>query len=341
MTAARFTRADFAYALPQHLIAQQPTERRTDSRLLVLDGDALVHERFSAIIDRLAPGDLLVVNDTSVIKARLHAIKDSGGQAEILVERIDDDNEREALCQVRVSKPLKPGRALRTTDEDAGELHVVGREGEFYRLRFPCAVLAFLDRFGEVPLPPYIERPSPDVEDESRYQTVYGAIPGAVAAPTAGLHFDDDLLGAIKAKGIDVASVTLHVGAGTFQPVRVDDLANHRMHFERYAIGSGARRLIDACPGRVIAVGTTVVRTLEAAARSGSDSGETDLFITPGFDFHVVDALVTNFHLPESTLLMLVCAFAGYERVMRAYAAAVAEQYRFFSYGDAMFCERA
>ena len=252
----------------------------------------------------------------------------------MLLERILDTNR--ALCQVRVSKPLKGNRCLY---QDGHRIDVVDRDGEFYLLDFNAPVAEYLDAHGDVPLPPYIER-SPDATDEARYQTVYASVPGAVAAPTAGLHFDDDVLDRLRAKGMDIASVTLHVGAGTFQPVREDDLSRHRMHSESYAIPKATRRAIDECEGRVVAVGTTVVRTLESAAATGEDRGETRLFITPGYRFRVVDALITNFHLPESTLLMLVSAFAGAEPVRRAYEVAVQQRYRFFSYGDAMLCER-
>ena len=328
-------RSDFAFDLPPELIAQRPGEQRSASRLLVLDEAGLAHRRFVDLPELLAPGDLLVVNDTRVIKARLNGVKDSGGRAEILVERIEND--RQALCQVRSSKPLKPGRRVQV-----GEvlLRVLARRGEFYLLEFPEGVAVVLERHGHVPLPPYMER-ADDEADAERYQTVFARHAGAVAAPTAGLHFDVSVLGAVRDRGVDVAAVTLHVGAGTFQPMRAEHVSEHRMHSERYQIPAATRERLDACQGRVIAVGTTVVRTLEAAAATGADSGETRLFITPGFAFRAVDALVTNFHLPESTLLMLVSAFAGVETVRRAYAEAVAERYRFFSYGDAMFCTRA
>ena len=328
-------RADFDFDLPPELIAQRPAAQRTGSRLLEVQGDSLRHHRFDAVVDLLRADDLLVVNDTRVIKARLMGRKDTGGQAEIVVERLTD--ECRALCQVRVSKPLKVGRRVIVGTR---ELTVIRREGEFYLLDFGEPVAPYLERFGRVPLPPYIDREA-DADDEARYQTVYANAPGAVAAPTAGLHFDLATLDRLGAKGVQTARVTLHVGAGTFQPVRVDDLNRHRMHEERYAIPSSTRRAVDECRGRVVAVGTTVVRTLEAAAATGIDCGETRLFITPGYRFRAVDALITNFHLPESTLLMLVSAFAGVDRVRRAYTEAVAERYRFFSYGDAMFCERA
>ena len=327
-------RTDFRFDLPESLIAQRPLDSRSASRLLVLAGGSNRHCQFDDLPDLLDPDDLVVVNDSRVIKARLMAHKDTGGRAEVLVERILDANR--ACCQVRVSKPLKPNRCLY---HDGHRIDVVERAGEFYLLDFNAPVAEYLDRRGEVPLPPYIERP-PDPADENRYQTVFAAVPGAVAAPTAGLHFDEELLARLRAKGVGVATVTLHVGAGTFQPVREDDLSRHQMHAERYAIPKATRRAIDHCEGRVVAVGTTVVRTLESAAATGNDCGETRLFITPGYRFCAVDALVTNFHLPESTLLMLVSAFAGVEPVRRAYEEAVQRRYRFFSYGDAMFCER-
>ena len=303
--------------------------------------EGLAHRRIRELPDLLTPGDLVVVNDTKVINARLRGAKDSGGNIEILVERIEA--ERVALCQARSSKPLKPGRTL---DVPGGRLQVVERSGEFFRLEFPSAVTAFLEQHGETPLPPYIGRTA-EPWDGRRYQTVYAAKPGAVAAPTAGLHFSEELLDALAKRGVQLAAITLHVGAGTFQPVRVDDVARHRLHAERYQITDSAAASIRACREagcRVVAVGTTVVRALETAADPvggvRARSGETRLFIKPGYRFQVVDALLTNFHLPESTLLMLVCAFAGVERVMAAYAAAVAQGYRFFSYGDAMFTER-
>lgn len=328
-------RADFHFELPKFLIAQRPSAVRTASRLLVLDNDGIRHCRFDAVIDLLNAGDVLVVNDTRVLKARLLARKDSGGQAEILVERIED--ERRALCQVRASKALQPGRGVFLGER---RLTVAERRGEFYLLDFGAPVADILERHGQVPLPPYIDRAA-EPADEERYQTVYAAVPGAVAAPTAGLHFDAALLQRLRSKGVELARVTLHVAAGTFQPVREENLSRHRMHAESYAIPPATRRALERCQGRVVAVGTTVVRTLEAAAATGTDCGETRLFIVPGYRFRAVDALVTNFHLPESTLLMLVSAFAGIESVRRAYHEAIARGYRFFSYGDAMFCQRA
>lgn len=327
--------ADFSFELPPALIARRPLPQRSASRLLVLRAGVVRHRRFDAIVDLLEAGDLLVVNDTRVLKARLRGRKDSGGAVEALVERIV--GEREALCQVRASKRVQPGRSLLFGGE---RVEVIGRCGSFHRLRFGMPVAAVLERHGELPLPPYIGR-QPDASDEARYQTVYAESPGAVAAPTAGLHFDAEVLARLEAKGVDLAKVTLHVGAGTFQPVRVADARDHVMHAERYEVPAAARAAIAGCRGRVVAVGTTVVRTLEAAAQSGEDCGETSLYILPGFRFRAVDALVTNFHLPASTLLMLVSAFAGVDAVRRAYRAAVAEGYRFYSYGDAMFCERA
>ena len=337
--------SDFHYELPKALIAQHPAPEREGSRLLVAAGGERRDLAFAELPGLLTASDLLVVNDTRVLKARLKARKDTGGQAEVLLERILD--EHTALCQVRVSKPLKAGGSL---DVGGHRLQFEGREGQFYRLRFEAPVLDVLDDWGSVPLPPYIERDQeggPDAVDEERYQTVWSAEPGAVAAPTAGLHFSESLLAEIEARGVRRVALTLHVGAGTFQPVRVSDLSRHQMHTERYQIDEACVQAIQetrAAGGRVIAVGTTVVRALESAAAQSSGlragAGETALFITPGYPFRVVDALITNFHLPESTLLMLVAAFAGYERVMAAYQHAVAERYRFFSYGDAMFLDR-
>ena len=328
-------RGDFDFHLPSSLIAQRPARARSASRLLVLGEGGVRHCRFDSIVELLREDDLLVVNDTQVMKARLAAVKDSGGRAEILVERIE--GETQALCQVRASKAPRVGRALSVGGVG---VRVLERRDDFYLLAFDAPVAEVLDRHGQVPLPPYIDRHA-DADDEERYQTVYAASPGAVAAPTAGLHFDAPLLRRLEERGVTIASVTLHVGAGTFQPVRDEDLARHRLHAERYAIPPATRRALDACTGRVVAVGTTVVRTLEAAAASGCEQGETRLFILPGYRFRVVDALVTNFHLPGSTLLMLVSAFAGVEAVRDAYGEAVRRGYRFYSYGDAMFCERA
>jgi S-adenosylmethionine:tRNA ribosyltransferase-isomerase len=335
--------SDFDYDLPPELIAQHPATERTASRLLHVDGatGAIEDLAFPDIVSLVNAGDVLVVNDTRVIKARLHARKDSGGEAQILVERVLDTDR--VLAQVRSSKPLKAGRRLRVGSMD---VEVIGRQGEFFELRFPgTGALAAIEKHGEVPLPPYITH-APTPGDEARYQTIYARIPGAVAAPTAGMHFDDALLAKIRAKGAEVASVTLHVGAGTFQPVRVDDLSKHVMHSEWYSVPEATVEAIArarARRGRVIAVGTTALRALESAAADGelrAGIAETRLFIVPGYRFRVVERLVTNFHLPKSTLLMLVSAFAGAETIRRAYAHAVAQRYRFFSYGDAMLLER-
>jgi S-adenosylmethionine:tRNA ribosyltransferase-isomerase len=338
------TRSDFRFELPPELIAQSPCAERTASRLLVLDPveRSLAHRRFADIEDLISADDVLVLNDTRVVRARLHGRKDSGGRAELLLERIVAP--RAALLQVHVSKPLQPGRTV-VLEPDGPVLTVLAREGDLYRMAFPHPVLDVLERYGHVPLPPYIAR-ADDAADAARYQTVYAVQPGAVAAPTAGLHFDAALLGQLRARGVTIATVTLHVGAGTFQPVRGEDLDAHRMHREWLRVGADTVAAIAAARsrgGRVVAVGTTVVRALESAALSGTIvpfEGETDIFIRPPYRFRVVDALLTNFHLPESTLLMLVAAFAGREFALEAYAAAVAARYRFFSYGDAMLIVR-
>ena len=332
-------RSDFDYDLPKHLIAQRPSEKRVNSRLLQVRGDTFEHRRFSDLLKILKSDDLLIVNDTVVIKARLRGMKDSGGAVELLVERIDPDlrNKNLALCQVRASKPLKPGRFVLIGEH---RLDYVEKRGEFALFRFPVAVLTFLENYGSLPLPPYIDRAISE-SDENRYQTIFARSPGAVAAPTAGLHFDEDLIKELQKNGIRIASLTLHVGAGTFKPMRTNKLDQHTMHHERYMIPPETMRSVKSCKGRVIAVGTTVVRALESASRTGVLEGETNLFISPGYTFQVIDGLITNFHLPQSTLLMLVAAFAGYERIFSAYETAIDKQYRFFSYGDAMFCERA
>lgn len=335
-------RSDFDYELPPELIAQHPAERRSASRLLCLEPDgSLADRQMTDFPGLLKAGDLLVFNDARVIPARLRGIKDSGGQVEVLIERVLDGTH--ALAQVRASKPPKPGSRLLLAEQSM-TARVEGREGEFYRLGFETDDLqADLEQHGELPLPPYIAH-APCGEDLERYQTVFARVPGAVAAPTAGLHFDEALLAAVAARGVETGFVTLHVGAGTFQPVRVEQLADHRMHAERVGVSEDLARRVNetrAGGGRVVAVGTTVVRALESAAtadgRCHAFDGETRLFITPGYAFRTVDALLTNFHLPESTLLMLVCAFGGYQRVLAAYRHAVAQRYRFFSYGDAMF----
>ena len=338
--------SQFDYELPSELIAQTPAARRDASRLLHLDAVGRLHDlQFPDLPSLLRAGDLLVFNDTRVIKARLRGHKASGGRVEVLVERITGP--RQALAHVRASK--SPGAGTRLVLADgAFEAEVAGREGELFELRFPDRVLDLLERHGAVPLPPYITHAA-DASDEARYQTVYAKEPGAVAAPTAGLHFDQAMLERLDARGIGRAFVTLHVGAGTFQPVRATRLRDHVMHAERYVVPADTLRRVRetrAAGGRIIAVGTTSVRAIEAAAAQGGDEdtpreGDTRLFITPGYAFACVDALITNFHLPQSTLLMLVSALAGMAPIRRAYAHAVQSRYRFFSYGDAMFIESA
>ncbi|MBW5414224.1 tRNA preQ1(34) S-adenosylmethionine ribosyltransferase-isomerase QueA [Pseudomonas sp. MAG002Y] len=335
--------SDFYFELPESLIARHPLSERRASRLLVLDGPsgAIKHQQFSDLLDYLRPEDLMIFNDTRVIPARLFGQKASGGKLEILVERVLD--EFRVLAHVRSSKSPKPGAIIHV--EGGGEAEMLARHDALFELRFAEPVLGLLERVGHMPLPPYIDRPD-DEEDRERYQTVYARNAGAVAAPTAGLHFDEAMLQAIREKGIETEFVTLHVGAGTFQPVRVDRIEDHHMHREWLQVSQAVVDAVERCKargGRVIAVGTTSVRSLESAARDGqlkAFSGDTDIFLYPGKPFHVVDALVTNFHLPESTLLMLVSAFAGYPETMAAYAAAVEQNYRFFSYGDAMFITR-
>jgi S-adenosylmethionine:tRNA ribosyltransferase-isomerase len=334
-------KSDFHYELPPELIAQAPLPERSASRLLVLDAAAerMEDRRMAELPDLLRPGDLLVFNDTRVLPARLRGRKDSGGEVEILVERLLGGQAFKA--QVRASKSPKPGGGIEL--DAGGRLEVQGRDGEFYLLRAvgPEPVERMLLRAGRMPLPPYIQREA-EASDDSRYQTLFARQPGAVAAPTAGLHFDQALLAALAARGVHTDTITLHVGAGTFQPLRADDLREHRMHSEWLNVGAGLVERIRrtrAAGGRVIAVGTTVVRALESASRGGTlapFAGETSIFIFPGYHISSVDALITNFHLPESTLLMLVSAFAGRERVLAAYRHAVNERYRFFSYGDAM-----
>ncbi|MEX0373431.1 tRNA preQ1(34) S-adenosylmethionine ribosyltransferase-isomerase QueA [Spiribacter roseus] len=333
--------SDFNYELPTHLIASEPLPNRTDSRLLVLDPatGGITDRRFPAIRDYLQPGDLLVVNDTRVLPARLYGRKASGGQVEILLERLT--GEGEALAQLRANKT--PAIPSTLTLEGDLSVEVMAREGDFFRLRFagdePLPVL--LERHGHMPLPPYIKRADrPD--DRQRYQTVFAERPGAVAAPTAGLHFDEPLLEALGSDGIETATLTLHVGAGTFQPIRTDSLEEHRMHAEWLSVPASVCEAVArtrARGGRVVAVGTTVVRALESAAQTGElqpFEGETEIFIYPGFPFQVIDGLITNFHLPGSTLVMLVSALAGRESILAAYRHAVEAEYRFFSYGDAM-----
>lgn len=334
-------KSDFHFELPEDLVAQAPLPERSASRLLVVPpGDAaLVDAHVRDLPEWLAPGDLLVFNDTRVIPARLFGQKESGGRVEILIERLLSGNM--ARAQIGASKSPKPGGRIRL--DGGGEAEVIGREGEFYQLRFEVSdsLESWLLKAGRLPLPPYIRR-EPGRDDDERYQTVFARELGAVAAPTAGLHFDDPLLAKLRESGVEFGHVTLHVGAGTFQPVRVDDIHQHQMHSEWLNVGAALIEQVRAARargGRVIAVGTTVVRALESAMHEGElkpFAGETRIFIFPGYRIRSVDALVTNFHLPESTLLMLVSAFAGKERVFAAYAHAVRERYRFFSYGDAM-----
>jgi S-adenosylmethionine:tRNA ribosyltransferase-isomerase len=338
-------RTDFHFDLPDALIARHPAPQRSGSRLLHLEGatGALTDRLFRDLPGLLRQGDLLVFNDTRVIPARLHGHKlESGGKVEIMLERLT--GLRTAIVQLRASKPSRPGAVIDLGGGDT--LTVVEREEDFWRVEFSSDAHHTFDRLGEMPLPPYVARAA-EFKDRERYQTVYAREPGAVAAPTAGLHFDDAVLQACCAAGAEFAFVTLHVGAGTFQPVRVDNVDEHRMHSEWCNVPGATCDAVAAARargGRVIAVGTTAVRSLESAAASGqleSYAGETRLFIVPGKRFRVIDAMVTNFHLPESTLLMLVSAFAGREHVLEAYRHAVAQQYRFFSYGDAMFVEPA
>ncbi len=341
--------SDFDYKLPQELIAQVPAADRRGSRLMHVDGTsgAVSDHRFEELGQFFKAGDLLVFNDTRVIKARLHGHKDSGGRVEVMIERVLDP--RTSLAMLRASRPPKPGQRI-VLGEDT-ELTIISRENDLYKLRFAQDVLVVLDRYGQIPLPPYIERDAV-AADASRYQTIYAREPGAVAAPTAGLHFDEAMLEALQGAGVEMAYVTLHVGAGTFQPVRDNEIDRHVMHEEWFRIPQATALAVGrarARGGRICAVGTSSLRALESAAleraaptggaiRTGS--GETRLFVRPGFQFCVVERLLTNFHLPKSTLLMLVSAFAGLETVRRAYRHAVDQRYRFFSYGDAMLLER-
>lgn len=347
---APFTLADFDFDLPPELIAQHPAPERSASRLLDGTRTPPVDRIFRELPSLLNAGDLLVFNDTRVIKARLLGAKATGGAVEALVERVLPNHE--VLVHLRASKSPKAGAIVRFTSGDGAshfEAQMLGRGGpedSLFHLRFPSEPFALIERHGHVPLPPYITH-ADDAEDERRYQTVFAAKPGAAAAPTAALHFDEGVLAALRERGVGSASVTLHVGAGTFQPVRVDNIAEHKMHSEWFEVPQATVHAIaatKAAGGRVVSVGTTTLRALESAAVGGTlqaGSRDTDIFITPGFDFRVVDVLVTNFHLPKSTLLMLVSAFAGYEQVMALYRHAVAERYRFFSYGDAMLLARA
>ncbi len=337
---------EFDFLLPNELIAQFPTKERSASRLLRLNGNnsLISDEQFIDICQFIDAGDLLIFNNTKVIKARLVGQKESGGAIEALVERIID--EHHVLAHIRASKSPKPGARL--IFANAFKAEVEARQDDLFLLGIdsPRRVLDLLDEYGSLPLPPYITHTADEFDDE-RYQTVFAKDPGAVAAPTAGLHFDDDVIKRLEAKGVNVAYVTLHVGAGTFQPVRVDNINEHKMHSELYSVPAETIALIKTTQTsgkKVTAIGTTALRALESAARSGklvAGNGETDIFITPGYKFKVVDRLLTNFHLPKSTLLMLVSAFAGFENIQKSYQHAIAQEYRFFSYGDAMLLERS
>ncbi|WP_319557997.1 tRNA preQ1(34) S-adenosylmethionine ribosyltransferase-isomerase QueA [Thiomicrorhabdus sp.] len=338
-------RQDFYFDLPEELIAQAPTAERRGSRLLMMQADGSLQDyRFPQLLDIVRENDLLVFNDTKVIPARLFGQKESGGKVELLIERVLDEST--LLTHIRSSRSPKPGTRL--IIEDAFEVEVLGRQDALFIVKVVggnASALDLVERYGHMPLPPYIERSEDQEDDKQRYQTVYSQKPGAVAAPTAGLHFDEEMLSAIQAKGAKIGFVTLHVGAGTFKPVQVDDISEHVMHSEYLEVDDELVKQVAEtrkAGGRVIAVGTTSVRCLESAAQFSEDGslqpyqGETDIFITPGYQFKVVDVLLTNFHLPESTLIMLVSALAGYERTMAAYRYAVEQNYRFFSYGDAM-----
>jgi S-adenosylmethionine:tRNA ribosyltransferase-isomerase len=351
--------SDFDYELPQELIAQFPLSSRSSSRLLIVHQEQdqinpMLQDAYFKEINRLLKkGDLLVFNDTKVIPARIHGFKPTGGKIEILVERVLTENQ--VLCQIKSSKAILPNATLLLGNPNAPtKVTVIERQtlsnpmtsaleaSPFYIIEFPNNALEMLHAIGELPLPPYI-RHSANLDDENRYQTVYASNPGAVAAPTAGLHFDENTLLQIQEQGVEIAKLTLHVGSGTFSPVRHEDLSSHQMHFERYVIPKETRKAIDLAQmekRRIICVGTTSLRALESSVTMG-DNGDTNLFITPGYQFQVVDALITNFHLPKSTLLMLVSAFSGYHAMKIAYQHAIENKYRFFSYGDAMFLERS
>ena len=332
-----YSLSDFDFELPSELIAQAPLPERSASRLLEVAPDSLRDRVFTDILDLLKPGDVMVFNDTRVLNARFFGVKETGGRVEVLVERVLDAST--VLAQVRASKSPPPGTRMRLAD--AFEVTVGERAGEFFTLQFPGDAIALIDAYGSLPLPPYIAHEAGQ-QDQQRYQTVFARSPGAVAAPTAGLHFDQPLLDKLQARGVRLAWLTLHVGAGTFQPVRTENIAEHKMHSEWFHVPSETATLIrEAQRGGhdVIAVGTTSMRALESASQSGelqAGSGDTQIFITPGYQFKTVTRLITNFHLPKSTLMMLVSAFAGYDRIRSAYMHAIAQRYRFFSYGDAM-----
>lgn len=341
-----YTLSDFDFDLPESLIAQFPLAERTASRLLDVAKEGLHDRQFADLPGLLRAGDVLIFNDTRVLKARFWGVKASGGKVQVLVERVlsNQPGEHKVLVQMRASKSPAEGALIRLAD--AFDVTVGERQGEFFTLYFPGDVFALLEQYGNLPLPPYIAHQA-DEFDEQRYQTVYNRVPGAVAAPTAGLHFDQNLLEKCQQMGVTLAYVTLHVGAGTFQPVRTENLSEHQMHSEWYEIPAATVAAVSAARaagGRVIAVGTTSMRALESASRDGqlqAESRDTQIFITPGYQFKTVDALITNFHLPKSTLMMLVSAFAGYDCIKAAYQHAIQQQYRFFSYGDAMFLRRA
>jgi S-adenosylmethionine:tRNA ribosyltransferase-isomerase len=342
-----FTLSDFDFTLPEELIAQHPAAQRSASRLLDGQDDLPVDRRFTELPGLLLPGDLLVFNDTKVVKARLFGQKASGGKLELLIERVlspHADEGHEVAAHMKVSKKPLPGAVLQMDGGFTATL--LGRwpeeSGPLYRFRLSSDPYALMAQHGHVPLPPYITH-TDSADDEQRYQTVFAKNPGAVAAPTAALHFDEAVLAELEVRGIWRASVTLHVGAGTFQPVKAENIADHTMHFERFEVPLATQEAIAACKargGRVVAVGTTTVRALESHAKFGPDCNDTNIFITPGFEFAVVDLLLTNFHLPKSTLMMLVSAFSGYEHIMALYRHAIAGRYRFFSYGDAMLLAR-
>lgn len=336
-----YSLSDFNFELPPALIAQVPLASRSASRLLQVNRDSCIDRSFTDLPNLLQAGDLLVLNNTRVLKARFFGVKETGGKVEVLVERLLDTHTVLAQCRASKSPPV----GTRINLAEAFEVIVGERVGEFYTLTFPDNAIDLIEAYGALPLPPYIEHAANEVDAE-RYQTVFAQEPGAVAAPTAGLHFDQTMMDVLRNQGVQFATVTLHVGAGTFQPVRTENLAEHNMHSEWYSIPDQTVQIIkatQAAGGCVIAVGTTSLRALESASQSGTlqgGSAETNLFITPGYTFKTVDRLITNFHLPKSTLLMLVSAFAGYERIRHAYAHAIAAQYRFFSYGDAMLLDR-
>jgi len=336
------TLSDFDFVLPEHLIAQHPAAERSASRLLDARAPELVDRIFKDLPGLLHEGDLLVFNDTKVVKARVFGEKASGGKLELLIERVLQGNE--VVAHMKVSKKPAVGTVLLMSGGYTAEL--LGRwpdeDGQLFRLRFSEEPHQLMEQHGHVPLPPYIDH-GDSAEDVARYQTVFAAKPGAAAAPTAALHFDEGVLAALEARGVQRANVTLHVGAGTFSPVKTENIAEHRMHREWYEVPAATQQAIaetKARGGRIVAVGTTTIRTLESWAKTGQASGDTEIFITPGFEFRVADLLITNFHLPKSTLMMLVSAFAGYEHIMGLYQHAIAQRYRFFSYGDAMLLKR-